>query len=88
VGVTVLLALGYSVPLLFIGTPTLLCGNSYLRRLHVVIYMGPMTDHIRCVRQVIETSTSRWTFEGGMREAAREALAVLRHEASEQMENS
>jgi hypothetical protein len=27
-------------------------------------------------------------FEGGMREAAREALALLRHEAEEQMEQS
>jgi phage gp45-like len=29
-----------------------------------------------------------WTFEGGMREAAREALTLLRHEAEEQMEQS
>jgi hypothetical protein len=47
-----------------------------------------MTDHIHCIRHVVEATTPRWTFEGGMREAAREALALLRHEAEEQMEQS
>jgi hypothetical protein len=47
-----------------------------------------MTDHIQCIRHVVEATTPRWTFEGGMREAAREALALLRHEAEEQMEQS
>jgi hypothetical protein len=42
-----------------------------------------MIDRIYCIRQVVEASTLRWTFEAGMREAAREALAVLRHEAAE-----
>jgi hypothetical protein len=32
---------------------------------------------------VIEASTPRWTFEEGMKEAAREDLVVLRHEANE-----
>jgi hypothetical protein len=44
-----------------------------------------MTDRIRCIRRVVGATTPRWTFEGGMREAAREALALLRHEAEEQM---
>jgi hypothetical protein len=44
---TVLLALGSSEPLLFIRTLRLLCGNSYLWRVHVVIYERPMTNHIR-----------------------------------------
>jgi hypothetical protein len=35
---TLLLALGYSKPLLFIGTLSLLCGNSYLSRIRVMIY--------------------------------------------------
>jgi hypothetical protein len=47
-----------------------------------------MTDPIHHIRQVVETSIPRWTFKVGMREAAREALAILRHEASEQMEHS
>jgi hypothetical protein len=42
-----------------------------------------MTDRISCIRQVVEAHTPRWMFEGGMREAAREALAVLGHEAEE-----
>jgi hypothetical protein len=58
---TVLLVLGYSEPPLFIGTLRLLRGFCYER---------PTTDHIYCIRQVIKASTSRWTFEGGMREAA------------------
>jgi hypothetical protein len=52
----------------------------------VIIYERPMTDHIHRIRHVVEATTLRWTFEGGMREATREALALLRHEAEEQME--
>jgi hypothetical protein len=80
---TVLLALGSSEPLLFIGTPRLLRGNSYLWCVCVVIYERPATDHIHRIRQVVEAPAPRWTFESGMREAAHEALAVLRHEAGE-----
>jgi hypothetical protein len=54
----------------------------------VIIYERPTTDHIRRIRHVVETTTPTWTFEGGMREAAREALALLRHEAKEQTEQS
>jgi hypothetical protein len=80
---TLLLALGYSEPPLFIGVLRLLHGNSYIWRVHVIIYERPMTDHIRRIRHVVEATTPRWTFEGGMREAAREALALLRHEVEE-----
>jgi hypothetical protein len=55
----VLLVLGYREPLLFIETPRLLCGNSYLWRVRVVIYERPMTDRIRRIHQVIEASTPR-----------------------------
>jgi hypothetical protein len=47
-----------------------------------------MTDRIHLIHHVVEATTPRWTFEGGMREAAREALALLPHEAEEQMEQS
>jgi hypothetical protein len=57
---TVLLALDSSEPSLFIGTPRLLRGNSYLWRVLVVIYERPMTDHIH---QVVEAPAPRWTFE-------------------------
>jgi hypothetical protein len=83
---TMLLALGYSEPPLFVGVPRQLCGNSYLCHVCVIIHESPMTDHIRRIRHVVEATTPRWTFEGGMREAAREALALLRHEVEEQME--
>jgi hypothetical protein len=85
---TVLLALGSSEPPLFIGILRLLLGNSYLWRVRVMIYERPTTDHIRCICQVVEAPAPRWTFEAGMREAAREALVVLRHEANEQMAHS
>jgi hypothetical protein len=65
----VLLALGYSEPPLFIRTLRLLHGNSW-----------STTDHIHHIRQGVEASTPRWTFDANMREAAREALAILRHE--------
>jgi hypothetical protein len=84
----VLLARGSSEATVFIGTPRLLCGNSYFWRVCVVIYERPMTNHICRIRQVVEAPTSRWTFEADMREAAREALAVLRHEADERMAHS
>jgi hypothetical protein len=80
-----LLALGYSKTPLFIDVLRLLCGNSYLWRVRVIIYERPTTDHIRRIRHVVQATTPRWTFEGGMREATREALALLRHEAEEQM---
>jgi hypothetical protein len=83
---TVLVALGYSKPPLFIGAQRLLHRNSYLWRVHVIIYERPTTNHIHHIRHVVEDTTPRWMFEGGMREAAREALALLLHEAGEQME--
>jgi hypothetical protein len=82
---TVLLALGSSESPLFIETPRLLRGNSYLWHVCVVIYERPTIDPIWRIRQVVEAPAPRWTFEAGMREAAREALAILRHEADEQM---
>jgi hypothetical protein len=85
---TVLLALGYSEPLLFVSVLRLLRGNSYLWHVRVIIYERPMTNHIRRIRHVVEATTPRWTFEGGMREFAQEALALLRHEVEEQMEQS
>jgi hypothetical protein len=85
---TVLLALRYSEPPLFIGVLRLLHGNSYLWCVRVIIYERPTTDRIRRIRHMVEATTPRWTFEGGMREAAGEALALLRHEAEEQMEQS
>jgi hypothetical protein len=84
----VLLALGYSEPPLFVGVPRLLCGNSYHWRVRVIIYERPTTDHFRRIHHVVEPTTPRWTFEGGMSEVAREALVLLRHEAEEQMEQS
>jgi hypothetical protein len=67
---TVLLALGYSEPPLFVGVPRLLCGNSYLWCVRVIIYERAMTDHIRRIRHVVKATTPRWTFNGGMREDA------------------
>jgi hypothetical protein len=66
---TVLLALGYSEPLLFIGVPRLLRRNSYLWHMHVIIYERPMTDHIHRIHHVVE-ATRPWTFKRGMGEAA------------------
>jgi hypothetical protein len=67
---TVLLALGSSKPLLFVGTLRLLRGNSYLWHVRVVIYERPTADRIHRIHQVVEAPTLRWTFEGGVREAA------------------
>jgi hypothetical protein len=85
---TMLLVLGSSEPPLFIRVPRLLRGNSYLWRVCVVIYKRPMTDRVQRICQVVEAPAPRWTFDAGMREAAHEALAVLHHEADEQMSHS
>jgi hypothetical protein len=65
----VLLALGYSKPLLFVGVLRLLHENSYLWHVQVIIYERPTTDHIRHICHVVKATTPWWTFEGGMREA-------------------
>jgi hypothetical protein len=65
-----LLELGYSEPALFTGVPRLLHGNLYVWHVWVIIYERPMNDHIHRIRRVVEATTPRWTFEGGMREAA------------------
>jgi hypothetical protein len=85
---TVLLALGYNEPPLFVGVPRLLHGNSYHWHVRVIIYERPTADRIRRIHHVVEATTPRWTFEGGMREAAREDLALLWQEAEEQIEQS
>jgi hypothetical protein len=65
-----LLALGYSETPHFTGVLRLLRENSYLWCVRVIIYERPTIDHIRRIRHVVEATTLRWTFEGGMREAA------------------
>jgi hypothetical protein len=66
---TLILALGYSEPPLFIGVPRLLRKNSYIWHVHVIIYERPTTDHVHYICHVVEATTPRWTFEGGIREA-------------------
>jgi hypothetical protein len=68
---TVLLALGYSEPSLFISVPKLHRRNSYLWSVRVIIYERSTTDHICRIHHMVEATTPRWTFEGGMREVAR-----------------
>jgi hypothetical protein len=67
---TLLLVLGYSEPPIFVDVLRLLHGNSYLWPVRVIIYERPTTDHIHRIRHMVEATTPRWTFEGGMREAA------------------
>jgi hypothetical protein len=47
-----------------------------------------MTNRIHRICQVIEVATPRWTFERGIRDAACEALAALRHDENDRMEHS
>jgi hypothetical protein len=75
----------YNLICIFICTP--IC-TKFLFLQKVGVTERPMTDQIRCICQVVEAPAPRWTFEAGMREAASEALAVLRHEADERMTQS
>jgi hypothetical protein len=54
----------------------------------VVLYERSTTDRVRRIRQVIEAAAPRWTFEGGIRDAAHQALVVLHHEEDDQMDHS
>jgi hypothetical protein len=72
---TLHLVLGYSEPPLFVGVLRLLRRNLYIWRVCVIIYGRPMTDHIHRICHVVEATTPRWTFKGGMREDAQEAWA-------------
>jgi hypothetical protein len=56
--------------------------------MYVIIYERHMIDHIHRICQVVLESTPRRMFEGGMREAVRKALVVLRHEVVEETEHS
>jgi hypothetical protein len=56
-----------------------------MRHVRVVIYEWSMTN---CIHRLIEVASPRWTIDGGMRYAAREALAILRYEEDDQMEHS
>jgi hypothetical protein len=81
-------SLGYGKPSLFIRTLRLLRRNTYLWHVQVVLYQTLTTDRICRIRQVIEAAAPRWTFEGGIRDAARQALAALCHVEDDQMEYS
>jgi hypothetical protein len=66
---TMLLALGYSEPPLFVGVLKLLRRNLYLWHVCVIIYERPTTDRIHRIHHMVKATTPRWMFEGGMREA-------------------
>jgi hypothetical protein len=66
---TLLLALGYSEHPLFVGVLRLLRENSYLWHVCVIIYERPTTDYICRIHHVVEATTPRSTFKGGMRDA-------------------
>jgi hypothetical protein len=82
----VLLALGYSEPA-FRWCPKA-ASQELIPLACVIIYERPTTNRIRHICHGVEATTPRWTFEGGMREATRYALALLQHEVEEQMEQS
>jgi hypothetical protein len=85
---TLLSSLGYCEPPLFVETPRLLHGNTYLWHVHVVIYERSTTDRICHIHKVIEASTLSWTFEGAIRDAAHKVLAILRYDEDDQTEHS
>jgi hypothetical protein len=47
-----------------------------------------MTNRICHIRLVNKVAAPRWTFEGGICDAARESLVVLRHDEDDQMQHS
>jgi hypothetical protein len=67
---TLLSLLGFGEPPLFVGTPRMLRGNSYMWHVCVIIYEWSMTDHICHIHQVVKPFALRGMSEGGMRDAA------------------
>jgi hypothetical protein len=83
-----LLSLGYGEPPLFVITPRLLRGNTYLWHVRVVMYESSMINRICRIRQVIKAVAPRWMFEGRIHDNAHEALVAVRHEEDDQIEHS
>jgi hypothetical protein len=81
-------SVGYGELLIFVRTPRLLQGTTYLWNVWVVMYEKLTTDRICCIHQVIKSAASRMSFEAGIRDAACQALATFHHEEDDQMEHS
>ena len=72
--------LGYHDAPLYIGTRTPLRGRGYMWRVHVILYEKATDDGMRRTRRIHYATAPRATFDAGIRDAARQALAVLRFE--------
>jgi hypothetical protein len=71
-----------------VGNDIILCESGALWVLEPV---ACACDHVQDVYDqsyLPQASAPRWTFKGGMRDAAREALVILQHEEDDQMEHS
>jgi hypothetical protein len=63
-------SLGYGEPPLFIGTPSLLQGTTYLWNIWVMMYEKLFTYHICRTRQVMEATAPRMLYEASIQDAA------------------
>ena len=72
---------------LYTGVRTPLRKKGYSWKVQVTLYEKCTADDVRQIRRIHEATASRATFEVGMDDAVRQALAVLRHEEANSMEH-
>ena len=72
--------LGYHHRPEYVGIRTPVADGSYRWSVSVRMFERITTDGLRRVRRIHQATAPRSTFEEGMKDAARQALAVLRHE--------
>ena len=77
--------LGYHDAPSYLGRRVPLRNFGYAWRVSVVTYKKPTANHTRVIRATYHTTTRRATFESGIRDAARLALARIRYEMDEEL---
>jgi hypothetical protein len=76
---SLLRTLDYHAESLYVGKKTPLRSKGYKWEVHVVLYEKPRGTGECHVRRVHHASALRATFEVGIRDAAHQALMILRH---------
>ena len=79
--------LGYHDAPTYFGKRMPLRYHGYIWRVWVETYEQPTSNHTRIVRKTYYASSARATFEDGIRDAAREALARIRYEMDEELDH-
>ena len=80
--------LGYDDTPIYFGERTPLRHSGYAWRVRVVIFKKPEEEYVSIERATYYAPAPRATFEDGIRDAAREALARIRQEMDEELRHT